>query len=326
MHWPVETIYHTPGWRDLMEEVFGFEYLEIGSGDAILPLYTGRALSGKFAISIPQFIYCGTRCESPERAAELVDEAMEVVRRGEADYLLIKERKEITGIDLEKKVHEYTFYIDLSRGRDAIWKGLPQKSVKWPVNKARRSGLGVRHGGDIEDVRIFYEMYRRTRRGLGVPGYSSRFFEKLWEKFSREKIDLIFAVCENTDIAGILLYHHAGQTYYAQAAALPGSPARRFQAHDFLLWEGIERAVERGDSVFDLHGATRGTEGIFKFKEKWADEVVELPYYFYRRDGKDLPYIDPGSARLDTMKKIWRRLPLFLTERFSEVILRKVVR
>ena len=89
---------------------------------------------------------------------------------------------------------------------------------------------------------------------------------------------------------------------------MPGSPARKFQAHDLLLWEGIERAIERGDSVFDLHGATKGTEGIFKFKEKWADEVVELPYYFYRRDGKDLPYVDPGSARLEMMKKIWRRL------------------
>jgi len=239
---------------------------------------------------------------------------------------VIKERNEITGIELEKSVHEYTFYIDLTRGREAVWKGLPQKSVRWPVNKARRSGISVRRGRNIEDIRIFYEMYRRTRRSLGVPGYSAKFFEKLWDNFSADKIDLIFAVYEKTDIAGILLYYHAGQTYYAHAAALPDSPARRFQAHDLLLWEGIERAVERGDSVFDLHGATKGTEGIFKFKEKWADEVVELPYYFYRRDGKDLPYIDPGSARLDMVKNIWRRLPLFLTERFSEVILRKMVR
>ena len=326
MQLPTETIYHTPGWRDLMENVFGFKYLEVGSGESFLPLYTGRALSGKFAISIPHFIYCGTGCEGPERAAELVDEAMEIVRRGEVDYLLIKERKEIAGIELEKRIHEYTFYIDLTRGRDAVWKGLPQKSVRWPVNKARRSGVSIRHGRDIKDVRIFHEMYRKTRRSLGVPGYSGRFFEKLWENFSPEKIDLIFAVYESTDIAGILLYHHADQTYYAHAAALPDSPARRVQAHDFLLWEGIERAVERGDTVFDLHGATKGTEGIFKFKEKWADAVVELPYYFYRRDGKDLPYIDPGSARLDVMKNIWRRLPLFLTERISEVILRKVVR
>jgi hypothetical protein len=309
-----------------MEEVFGFEYLEISSGDSLLPLYTGKAWSGSFAISIPHFIYCGTNCESPDRAAELVEKALGEAKRREVDWLLIKERKEITGIELEKRVHEYTFYIDLSRGRETIWKGLPQKSVRYPVNKARRSGVSVRRGSKTEDIRAFYEMYTRTRRGLGIPGYPARLFEKLWDVFGEEKIDLIFAVHQNADVAGILLYHHAGQTYYAHAAGLPDSPARRLQAHDLLLWEGIERAIERGDAVFDLHGATTGTAGIFKFKEKWADEVVELPYYFCRRDGGDLPYIDPGSARLELMKNVWRRLPLFLTERLSEVITRKVVR
>ncbi|MGH8258344.1 MAG: GNAT family N-acetyltransferase, partial [Steroidobacteraceae bacterium] len=122
----------------------------------------------------------------------------------------------------------------------------------------------------------------------------------------------------------VLTVTHAGQpvasvmSFYFRDEVLPyygGSTAaaRSLAANDFMYWQVMERARERGMRVFDFGRSKRGT-GSFDFKSHWGFEPQPLCYEYHLVRAREVPNLSPTNAKFARLIGLWRRLPLPMTQ------------
>jgi hypothetical protein len=89
--------------------------------------------------------------------------------------------------------------------------------------------------------------------------------------------------------------------------------ARSVGGNDFMYWEIMERARQRGCRVFDYGRSKRGT-GAFDFKRFWGFEPEPLHYEYFLVKAQEMPNLSPTNPKYETMIRLWRRLPLVVTQ------------
>ena len=124
---------------------------------------------------------------------------------------------------------------------------------------------------------------------------------------------------EGRPASAVLSFYFRDQVlpYYGGGTA----QARDLAANDFMYWEVMRRAAERGFRVFDYGRSKRGT-GAFAFKKNWGFEPQPLVYEFYLRRGSDIPEINPLNPKYRLFIAAWQRLPLVLANRIGPLIAR----
>lgn len=78
--------------------------------------------------------------------------------------------------------------------------------------------------------------------------------------------------------------------------------------NDFMYWDLMRRACERGIKVFDFGRSKRGT-GSFDFKKNWGFEPAPLHYEFKLLRRSEVPQNNPLNPKYQLFIKTWRRLP-----------------
>ena len=155
-------------------------------------------------------------------------------------------------------------------------------------------------------------------RDFGTPVLPRSYFAALRTVFGAD--------CE------ILTVHDARQpvstviSFYFRDEVLPyyggGRPAARdVAAFDFMYWEVMRHAAERGLRLFDFGRSKAGT-GSFAFKKNWGFEPEPLAYSSWTAPGAGVRDADPTSARHAARIAIWRKLPLPLANRLGPRIAR----
>ena len=99
--------------------------------------------------------------------------------------------------------------------------------------------------------------------------------------------------------------------------------ARALAANDFLYWEVMRRACERGYRSFDFGRSKVGT-GSFAFKCNWGFEPTALAYQFRLASGRTLPDLNPLNPRFASLIAAWKKLPLTLATRLGPLIVRGI--
>ncbi len=109
------------------------------------------------------------------------------------------------------------------------------------------------------------------------------------------------------DIAGVLSFYFRDEVlpYYGGSRPL----ARDLKANDFMYWDLMQRAVERGARTFDF-GRSKIDTGPYNFKKNWGFEPTPLTYEFYLVTAKQVPRVDPTNPKYRQFIKMWKRLPL----------------
>jgi FemAB-related protein (PEP-CTERM system-associated) len=97
--------------------------------------------------------------------------------------------------------------------------------------------------------------------------------------------------------------------------------ARSLAANDFMYWEVMRRACERGCRIFDFGRSKRGT-GAFDFKKNWGFPAQPLSYQFIMRRGEEPPDINPLNPKFRIFIETWKRLPLSIANRLGPHIVR----
>ena len=85
--------------------------------------------------------------------------------------------------------------------------------------------------------------------------------------------------------------------------------ARDLKGNDFMYWDLMQRAVERGARTFDF-GRSKIDTGPYNFKKNWGFEPTPLAYEFYLVTAKQVPRVDPTNPKYRQFIKMWKRLPL----------------
>jgi FemAB-related protein (PEP-CTERM system-associated) len=116
--------------------------------------------------------------------------------------------------------------------------------------------------------------------------------------------------------------------FYFRDEVLPyygggGRAARALAANDFLYWEVMRRACERGCRFFDFGRSKLGT-GSYAFKHNWGFQPEPLTYQYRLAAGRPLPNLNPANPKLAVLVAAWKRLPLAVATRLGPLIVKGI--
>ncbi len=181
-------------------------------------------------------------------------------------------------------------------------KALPSKRRNM-IRKAIQNGLVSRIDATTEH---HYPIYSESVRNLGTPVFSRRYFDLLLAAFPGQA-DIVTVTSAGVPVASALNFYFRDQVlpYYVGGTAA----ARGLAANDFMFWEVMRRAGERGYRVFDFGRSKVGT-GAYDFKILWGFQPQPLVYQFKLADGHELPDLNPLNPKFALFVKLWKKLPL----------------
>ena len=99
----------------------------------------------------------------------------------------------------------------------------------------------------------------------------------------------------------------------------PTVAARGKYANDFMYYDGMSRAVERGCTGFDYGRSKEGT-GSYRFKKHWGFEPQVMSYEYDLVGDTDIPNISPANPKYKLMVETWQKLPLWLSRRLGPLV------
>lgn len=316
------TLYHRFEWLPLIARVFGHHVLPLAmvSGDRItgvFPLVHIRSwVFGRVLVSMPFVNYGGLLGDSSEIEEALWNAAIQIARKHDVASV---EARHVSphGFIEQSKQHKVGMILTLAPTIEAQWKAFNAK-LRNQIRKSELAGLSIRVGG-ATDIAAFYEVFARNMRDLGTPVYHRALFTKLFEAFP-EACRVFTVWDQEIVVAAAIAIAHRGTLEVPWAAsrrdALPRCPNHR------LYWELIQHAIKAGFTHFDFGRSTPGS-GPYKFKEQWGATEVPQFWEYWTANGT-LPDVTPQNPRYAFAVRLWKRLPLSLTNRIGPSIVRNI--
>lgn len=278
---PDATIYHTLGWRDIIHHEYRFEpvYLSAKEGERIvgvLPMFLVKNLRGRRLVSLPFSIYGGPLADGAEIAYALICKCMEMVNEGKTSAIEIKPHTHISDnvAELEAVECGVGTTIDLTVGVDILWKRLTDRN---DVNRAVSEGLSFSISeGDALDR--FYRLQLMTRKRLGLPVPSIRYYRSFFEKMPG-MVKLALVKKGEVSVAGGLFFVYNGTVLYALGASDQRYLSSR--PNDLLIWDMMKWSASAGYKEFDLGPTPSDDIGLLHFKGKWGGYKLAVVKYHY---------------------------------------------
>jgi FemAB-related protein (PEP-CTERM system-associated) len=165
------------------------------------------------------------------------------------DYFELRQRESLTGEAPAKDLY-VTFRKSISADPDENMKAIPRKQ-RAMVRKGIQAGLA----GEIDaGVGRFFDMYSASVRNLGTPVLPRRWFAALAEVFG-ERCEVLTILAEGRPVSSVMSFYFRDEVlpYYGGGT----DEARRFKANDFMYWDLMRRAAERGVRIFDYGRSKR---------------------------------------------------------------------
>lgn len=305
---PAATFSHRFGWKNIIERTYGHtgHYLLAERDDAIcgvLPLgQVKHLLFGHSLISVPFCVAGGVLAEDPQVQRALEDAAVALAQQLGVDHLEVRNEQPQRDDWLRKDSLYVGFKRELSEDHEANMSAIPRKQ-RAMVRKGIKAGLV----GELDDgIDNLYEAYSQSVRNLGTPVFPRKHFQAIRDEFG-EDVDVVTIRHEGVVVASVMNYYFRDQVlpYYGGGI----SAARNLAANDFMYWEVMRRAVEKGCRVFDF-GRSKVDSGAYRFKKHWGFEPEPLNYEYCLVKASEMPDLNPNNPKYALFIKTWKKLPI----------------
>nr|WP_281500841.1 FemAB family XrtA/PEP-CTERM system-associated protein [Kordiimonas marina] len=322
---PDGTFCHRAGWKQVQEVGAGQESPFLLAEDeggrlvGVMPLtFRNSLLFGRAAMSSMFGVYGGALAETGAAYQALEDEAWKRAQAWGADVLecrTVKARHaEMEGWQVPAP-KAATFRKTLADDEDGLLKAIPRKQ-RAVVRKALEGGLSSDWSGDLD---TFYALYARSVHALGTPVFPKKIFEVMADVFAPNLDIQVVRDQAGRAVASLMSFYDADTVLPYYAGSGPG--AREAKAHDYMYFDLMKRARERGKTVFDF-GRSKIGSGPYFFKKNWGLEPTPLEYEYRVAAGAQVPDLSPTSGKYALMVKVWKRLPLWLANRLGPPVAR----
>lgn len=321
MRHPQGSPFHLIAWKKTIQETFRYEpfYLVAGGAsgiEGILPLFlVQNPITGKILISSPFAVYGGILASSDEAREALYSRAKEIGIETKVEYIELRNAypEQCAGVP---NVSRYvTFSKELHADEAALLASLPGKTRN-KARKALKEGFQAHYG--VTDLKTFFRLYSETMRRHGTPVFPLKYFQNLLQNF--EQMADVREVSLDGEVMAVsldLFFRDGMHTYY-------GATEPRFKSTDvntYMYFDSLRWAGQNGYRTFDFGRSKRGT-GPFDFKRHWNTIMRELPYEVILVRRKDLPNFSPANPRFDLAIRLWRKLPLAVTQAIGPSLIR----
>ena len=305
------TFFHLSGWKEVVERAFGhkthFLYVETeGQITGILPLvHINSLLFGNNLVSVAPCVFGGV-VASDEHSYSLLDQAAcRLAEELGVDTLEMRNQVQKTPDRPHKELYvsfRKTLDADIEKNMLAI----PRKQ-RAMVRKGIDAGLT-----SVIDTTIdrLYHAYSESVRNLGTPVFSKKYFQTLKDVFG-EQCEVLSVEYQGKLIASVMNFYFKDQVlpYYGGGTDL----ARELKGNDFMYWEVMRRAVEKGVKIFDYGRSKIGT-GSYSFKKNWGFIPEPIFYEYYLVKAVTMPDINPLNPKYKFFIAAWKRLPLVVSQ------------
>jgi peptidoglycan pentaglycine glycine transferase (the first glycine) len=170
-----------------------------------------------------------------------------------------------------------TLLIDLRRSEEELLRAMKSKT-RYNVRLAQRRGVEV-HLGSIDDLPLFYEMYKTTsaRDDFIIRPFS--YYADAWGIFARQGLAQLFlARYQGEALAGLMLLHLGDKVWYMYGASTDRH--RNLMPNQLLQWEAMRWAKAQGYACYDMWGAPDALDekdpmwGVYRFKAGFGGELT----------------------------------------------------
>ncbi|HUB46651.1 MAG TPA: FemAB family XrtA/PEP-CTERM system-associated protein [Acetobacteraceae bacterium] len=307
---PDGTFCHRATWARVIEQAFGhrtfFVFAEQdGTITGILPLAQVKTrLFGNTLISSPFCVYGGLLAADAESAAALEAHAETLLRSTRAKAVELRDRQPGPGNNgwVGRPDLYVTFRKPIEADHERNLKAIPRKQ-RAMVRKGIQYGLtSVCH----RDTAVLHRIYAESVRNLGTPVFSRRYFDVLLDAFG-DAADIVTILDDGEPIASVMNFYFREEVlpYYGGGTA----KARHRAGNDFMYWEVMRRAADRGYRLFDFGRSKIGT-GAHAFKHNWGFTPAPLHYRYRLAPGATIPDHNPLNPKYRLFIDGWKRLPL----------------
>ena len=306
---PEATFFHRVGWRRVIEDAFSHRtHFLLATREArivgVLPLAEIKSrLFGHSLGSLPFCAYGGILADDAA-ATRALDEAAQAlaIKLQVGAYETRNQLARHT--DWPTKDLYVTFKKAIEPEVDANLTAIPRKQ-RAMVRKGIKAGLA----SEIDsDTRRFFAAYSASVHRLGTPVFSRKFFRVLKDEFG-DDCEVMTITLEGAVIASVMSFYFRDEVlpYYGGGV----DAARAVAGNDFMYWELMRRACERGLKVFDFGRSKRGT-GSFDFKKNWGFDATPLHYEYFLVNDLTVPEINPLNPKYRLFIQAWKKMPLTL--------------
>lgn len=319
---PSATFFHLSGWKHVIEKSFGHKTYYIvarrsGQISGVLPLTLIRSrLFGTSLISNAFCVHGGPVAVCATVRDLLAAEAHRVGRDLKAGSVEFRSSGHpMKGWEVKPGIYA-NFRRAISSDAEANLKAVPRKQ-----RAMIRKGIGNRLVSHVDDnVDRLHHVYAQSVRNLGTPVFPKRYFRLLKEQFG-SSCDVITVTNGNQPVSAVLNFYFRDEVlpYYGG-----GTPeARHLAGNDFMYWEVMRRASERGFKVFDFGRSKVGT-GAYDFKHNWGFEPTPLAYEYLPLGRGKMGEVNPLNPKYRLAIDLWKRLPLPVTKLIGPAIVRSI--
>jgi FemAB-related protein (PEP-CTERM system-associated) len=317
---PDGTFFHRAAWATIIAKAFGHRTLyayaeQDGAITGVLPLAQVKTLLfGNTLISVPFCVYGGPLAANPETAAALSEHAASLLKQTGASAVEFRHRGEADSDWQERPGLYVTFRKAIEADHDTNLKAIPRKQramVRKGIQNELRSVAN-------RDAGLLHGIYAESVRNLGTPVFSRRYFRMLADVFG-DDCDIVTVLDGDSAIASVMNFYFRDEVlpYYGGGT----SAARQRAGNDFMYWEVMRRAADRGSRLFDFGRSKLGT-GAFDFKKNWGFTPEDLCYRYKLAPGASIPDINPLNPKYRLFIAGWKQLPLSVANMIGPSIVR----
>jgi FemAB-related protein (PEP-CTERM system-associated) len=317
------TFFHRAGWKRVLERGLShrsyFLYAErAGTIVGVLPLvHIKSVLFGNSLSSLGFCVYGGPAAGDGDTRAALDKAARELAERLDVAHLEYRhlEPHRYDGA-VEKGDLYFTFRKPIDPEIEKNLLAIPRKQ-RAMVRKGQKFGLVAETD---DDCKRLHRIYAESVRNLGTPVFSRRYFDELKREFA-DDCEVLVVTLGGEPVSAVMSFYFRDEVlpYYGGGRAR----ARDVAANDFMYWEVMRRACQRGCRVFDFGRSKFGT-GAFDFKKNWGFLPQGLSYQYIVRRGDKPPDVNPLNPKFRLFVAAWKRLPLPVANLLGPHIVRQI--
>ena len=319
---PGGTFFHLCRWQRVIERAFRHRtyYLvaeRAGTLTGVMPLaHVKSLLFGSSLISTAFAVRGGPIAVDAESLGALEREA---VRLMEVLAVPVLELRDFSAsrADWPTKSGLYaTFRRVLDPSIDGNLKLIPRKQ-----RAMIRKGMQNELCSEIDDsIDRLHRVYAESVHNLGTPVFAKSYFRILRDEFSNCS-DIVTVSYNGRPVASVLNFYFRDEVLPFYGGGV--HEARAIAANDFMYWEVMRRAAERGCRIFDFGRSKVGT-GSYAFKRNWGFDPSPLVYQFRLARGRQMPDLNPLNPKLAIFISAWKRLPMAVATRLGPLIVRGI--
>jgi FemAB-related protein (PEP-CTERM system-associated) len=317
---PSATFFHLRGWAKVLGRTFGYRDCSLsvrrgGRTCGVLPLMLARNLpSGRSLVSTPFGVYGGICADDEDAASVLLEGARTLAERLGVRYVELRNTEAVAGLPVKDLY--VTFRRPILPTHDENMARIPRnqrRSIRVGINRGLTSRVG---GNDL--LEAFYGVYSQSMRNHGTPVFPRRLFTNLLDEFGAS-CRILGVFHEERLVSGVMTFFFRDQVmpYYGGSVR----EALHLAANDFMYWSLMCHGSDEGFGVFDF-GRSKVDSGPYHFKRHWGFEPTPLPYQYLLVRQRSIPDLSPRNPGFGPAIRIWRRIPLSVTQWIGPKIVR----